>query len=118
MLPLQILGVDSKKAKEKALLRLDDVELENFSHHRPDKMSGGQRQRVAIARALVTNPSVVLADEPTANLDTKTSDLIISIMKKINKRDRTTFIFSTHDQRLLDQMGRLIKLEDGIVIEQ
>lgn len=118
MLPLQVLGMDLKTAKEKALLRLDDVELENFVHHRPDKMSGGQRQRVAIARALVANPSLVLADEPTANLDTKTSDLIISIMKKINKRDKTTFIFSTHDQRLLDQMGRLIKLEDGIVIEQ
>lgn len=113
MLPLQIMGVPSIKAKKAAFDRLSDVELEKYVHHRPDQMSGGQRQRVAIARALITKPLIVLADEPTANLDLKTANSIIEIMKKINKRDKTTFIFSTHDQRLLDQMNRLIKLEDG-----
>jgi putative ABC transport system ATP-binding protein len=113
MLPLQIQGVPSFKAKEEAYKRLCDVELEQFVNNRPDKMSGGQRQRVAIARALITNPSIILADEPTANLDFKTSNSIIEIMKKINQRDKTTFVFSTHDQRLLDQMNRLIQLEDG-----
>lgn len=117
MLPLQIKGISSSKAKKEAFKRLCDVELEQYVNNRPDKMSGGQRQRVAIARALITNPSIVLADEPTANLDFKTSSSIIKIMKKINKRDKTTFIFSTHDQRLLDQMDRLIQLEDGKIIE-
>ena len=117
MLPLQIKGASTSKAKEEAFKRLCDVELEQFVNNRPDKMSGGQRQRVAIARALITNPSIVLADEPTANLDFKTSNSIIEIMKKINKRDKTTFVFSTHDQRLLDQMNRLIQLEDGKITE-
>jgi putative ABC transport system ATP-binding protein len=117
MLPLQIKGTPTSKAKKEAFKRLCDVELEQFVNNRPDKMSGGQRQRVAIARALITNPSIVLADEPTANLDFKTSNSIIEIMKKINKRDKTTFVFSTHDQRLLDQMNRLIQLEDGKITE-
>ncbi len=117
MLPLQIKGASTSKAKKEAFKRLCDVELEQFVNNRPDKMSGGQRQRVAIARALITNPSIVLADEPTANLDFKTSNSIIEIMKKINKRDKTTFVFSTHDQRLLDQMNRLIQLEDGRITE-
>ena len=117
MLPLQIQGISASKAKKEAFKRLCDVELEQYVNNRPDKMSGGQRQRVAIARALITNPSIVLADEPTANLDFKTSSSIIDIMKKINKRDKTTFIFSTHDQRLLDQMDRLIQLEDGKIIK-
>ncbi|MCP3898770.1 MAG: ABC transporter ATP-binding protein [Desulfobacteraceae bacterium] len=117
MLPLQIQGVSASKAKKEAFKRLCDVELEQYVNNRPDKMSGGQRQRVAIARALITNPSIVLADEPTANLDFKTSSSIIEIMKKINKRDKTTFIFSTHDQRLLDHMDRLIQLEDGKIIK-
>ncbi len=117
MLPLQIKKISSSTARKKAMERLDQVGLADFAKNRPDKMSGGQRQRVAIARALVTEPDVVIADEPTANLDLETSLKIIDIMQKLNKKDNATFIFSTHDQRLLDRMNRLIKLEDGRLVE-
>jgi putative ABC transport system ATP-binding protein len=116
MLPLQIKGVSSSTARKKAFLRLSEVELSDFVRHRPDKMSGGQQQRVAIARALVADPSLVIADEPTANLDSDTSRKIIGLMRDLNKRGGTTFIFSTHDQRLLDQVDRLIRLEDGNIL--
>ena len=117
MLPLQIKGDSTGEVKKKALRRLGDVELSEFMHHRPDKMSGGQQQRVAIARALVTDPSLVVADEPTANLDSDTSRKIIGLMGDLNKREDTTFVFSTHDQRLLDHVQRLIRLEDGKIPE-
>jgi len=117
MLPLEIRGASFSKAKEKALWRLDEVGLSDFVSHRPDKMSGGQQQRVAIARALVTGPSLVIADEPTANLDTGTSKKIIGLMRNLNEKEKTTFIFSTHDQRLLDQVKRLIQLEDGKILD-
>lgn len=116
MLPLQIRGKSMLGVKEKALECLEDVALSDFINHRPDKLSGGQRQRVAIARALVTNPSLVIADEPTANLDSETSRRIIGLMRDLNEKERTTFIFSTHDQRLLDQVDRLIRLEDGRIL--
>jgi putative ABC transport system ATP-binding protein len=117
MLPLQINATSFRKAKKRALNRLAEVELTDFVSHRPDKMSGGQQQRVAIARALVTDPSLVIADEPTANLDSDTSHKIISIMGDLNRKEGTTFIFSTHDQRLLDKVGRLIHLEDGKILD-
>ncbi len=117
MLPLQIQGASSKEAKEKALYRLQEVGLTEFIHHRPAKMSGGQQQRVAIARALVNNPFLVIADEPTANLDSETARMIISIMRELNEKDQITFIFSTHDQRLLDRVKRLVRLEDGRIID-
>ena len=113
MLPLQINGTPFKRAKQRALSRLSEVGLSNFVAHLPDKLSGGQQQRVAIARALVTDPSLIIADEPTANLDSETSYKIISIMRDLNRKEGTTFLFSTHDQRLLDKVGRLIRLEDG-----
>ena len=103
-------------AQEKALKCLEDVALADFINHRPDKLSGGQRQRVAIARALVTNPSLVIADEPTANLDSETSRRIIGLMRDLNEKEKTTFIFSTHDKRLLDRVERLIRLEDGKIL--
>lgn len=115
MLPLQIRGEPRTLAKEKAQALLEEVELPQFGHHRPDKMSGGQRQRVAIARALVTEPELVIADEPTANLDSGTSHRIIELMRRLNDAKLTTFIFATHDQRLLDQVKRLIRLEDGMI---
>ncbi|MEW6669081.1 MAG: ABC transporter ATP-binding protein [Thermodesulfobacteriota bacterium] len=116
MLPLQIKGASSGQAKEKARHRLQEVGLAEFLHHRPAKLSGGQQQRVAIARALVNDPSLVIADEPTANLDSETARMIISIMRDLNDKDATTFIFSTHDQRLLDRVKRLVRLEDGRIV--
>jgi putative ABC transport system ATP-binding protein len=116
MLPLQIRGISSREAKEKALSRLQEVGLSEFIHHRPSRMSGGQQQRVAIARALVNDPSLVIADEPTANLDSETARMIISIMRDLNEKDAITFVFSTHDQRLLDRVKRLVRLEDGRII--
>jgi putative ABC transport system ATP-binding protein len=116
MLPLQIKGASSREAKEKAHHRLREMGLAEFIHHRPAKMSGGQQQRVAIARALVNDPSLVIADEPTANLDSETARMIISIMRDLNEKDAITFIFSTHDQRLLDRVKRLVRLEDGRIV--
>ena len=99
--------------RERARRALDEVGLAEFSHHRPDELSGGQRQRVAVARALVTDPVIVLADEPTANLDSATGDAIISLMLEINRRDGTTFIFSTHDAKVMGHAHRVVHLADG-----
>ena len=115
MLPLQIRGVSTGEVKKRSMQRLDQVGLADYVQHRPDKLSGGQHQRVAIARALVSNPSLVIADEPTANLDTQTAMKIMELMRELNKKEGATFIFSTHDQRILGQVDRLIQLEDGIV---
>lgn len=118
MLPLQIQGFSSTEAKKRAIDRLDQVGLSNFLKHRPDKLSGGQQQRVAIARALITNSSLVIADEPTGNLDTETAMKIVELMRDLNRKENTTFIFSTHDQRLLAKMDRLIRLEDGQILSE
>jgi putative ABC transport system ATP-binding protein len=117
MLPLQIKGTSSGEAKTRALGRLEAVGLADLVHNRPFKMSGGQQQRVAIARALVADPSLVIADEPTANLDSKTAHMILDLMRDLNEEERTTFIFSTHDQRLLDRVKRLVRMEDGRIME-
>jgi putative ABC transport system ATP-binding protein len=117
MLPLQIKGVSKKEAKAKAVKLLEEVGLADRMHHRPQKLSGGQQQRVAIARALVTDPLLVIADEPTANLDTKSANLIVNLMRKINETRGAAFVFSTHDDRLLDRVDRKIHLQDGTVLE-
>ena len=117
MLPLQIKGVASKTARQKARACIDLVGISDVARHRPDKMSGGQQQRVAIARALITEPALVIADEPTANLDKTTALKIVDLMRDLNGRMQTTFVFSTHDQRLLDQVGRLVRLEDGRITD-
>jgi putative ABC transport system ATP-binding protein len=116
MLPMQIRGATAAEAKKQALARLEEVGLSDLIHNRPAKMSGGQQQRVSIARALVNNPSVVIADEPTANLDSETARMIIDLMRELNEKDQVTFIFSTHDQRLLDKVRRLVRLEDGKIV--
>lgn len=117
MLPLQILGVGKAEAARRAEQLLGEVELSQRLHHRPQKMSGGQQQRVAVARALVTEPALVIADEPTANLDTHNANLIIDLMRRINQERGAAFLFSTHDDRLLDRVDRRIHLRDGEVIE-
>jgi putative ABC transport system ATP-binding protein len=96
---------------------LDEVGLAGFHRHRPDELSGGQRQRVAVARALVTDPAIVLADEPTANLDSVTGETIISLMLEINRANGTTFIFSTHDPKVMSRAHRIVRLADGLVVE-
>jgi len=92
---------------------LEVVGLTKYGRHRPNELSGGQRQRVAIARALAPRPKLVLADEPTANLDSKTGEGILRLMKAINDAEGTTFIFSTHDSRVMEMADRVVKLNDG-----
>ena len=117
MLPLQIRGEPPANVKEKAIQKLSDLGIAEYAAHRPDKLSGGQQQRVAIARSLIANPAVIIADEPTANLDTPTAIKIIEIMQKLNRETGNTFIFATHDQRLLERVDRQILLRDGLVAE-
>lgn len=116
MLPLQIRGVSESKARQGAFAILKELHIDALADHRPKKMSGGQQQRVAIARALVTNPSIVLADEPTANLDSDTGQHIISLMKELNAKKGTTFVFSTHDQNLVKSAHRVVKVKDGDIV--
>jgi len=106
-----------EQRKEYVDYLIEAVGLTDWRTHRPNELSGGQRQRVAIARALVTKPQLVLADEPTANLDSKTGNAIIELMKKINRELDTTFIFSTHDQSIVEIADHVIRLQDGLVIE-
>jgi len=110
---LQRKDVSPEERKKRVSYFLDIVGLSKFAEHRPNQLSGGQRQRVAIARALVILPSIVLADEPTANLDHKTGEEILYLMKQINRAFNTTFIFSTHDKRVISKADRLVRVEDG-----
>lgn len=96
---------------------VESVGLADWQAHKPNELSGGQRQRVAIARSLVNKPRIVMADEPTANLDSKTGEAIILLMKRISRELGTTFIFSTHDQRIVDDADHVIRLLDGQVVE-
>ncbi len=106
-------NLSAKERKAKAIAMLEEVELGEFLHRHPNELSGGQQQRVVIARALVKNPEIVLADEPTANLDSETGKMILAIMQKMNEKHKTTFIFATHDPLVMDYARRLIKLHDG-----
>jgi putative ABC transport system ATP-binding protein len=96
---------------------ISEVGLKDHLAHRPNELSGGQRQRVAIARAMVTKPQVVLADEPTANLDSVTGEQILELMKKVNRELNTTFIFSTHDYKVVDIADHVVRIKDGLVVE-
>jgi len=116
--PLVLMGKHSKKERrERAIEMLRNVGLAEYINRKPSEMSGGQQQRVAIARALVKEPKLVLADEPTANLDSKTGAEILEIMLKMNERLGTTFIFATHDKMVMDFAKRLINLHDGEIVE-
>lgn len=111
-------NISKKDRRERVLYFIEKVGLQDHLKHRPNELSGGQRQRVAIARALVTKPEIVLADEPTANLDSKTGQTIIDLMKAINQADQTTFLFSTHDHHIMDQARRVVKLQDGFISKE
>ena len=110
---LQIKELSPAKRRERVAKYLNIVGLSKYGGHRPNQLSGGQRQRVAIARALAAEPKIVLADEPTANLDHKTGSGILQLMKESNRFYKTTFIFSTHDRRVMDMADRLVQVEDG-----
>ncbi len=112
---LQRKALSKSERRERIDYFLDIVGLSKFADHRPNQLSGGQRQRVAIARALVIKPSIVLADEPTANLDLATGKDILQLMKQINHRLNTTFIFSTHDRHVMAMADRLVRVEDGSI---
>jgi putative ABC transport system ATP-binding protein len=105
----------SSERRERVMALLEQVGLHTHAKHRPNELSGGQRQRVAVARALVTRPKLVLADEPTANLDSQTGATIIDLMKELNQKEGTTFIFSTHDAKVMSHANAVVKLADGVI---
>ena len=111
--PLVLMGVSAKETKERTAKVLADVGLDGMEKRRPKEMSGGQQQRVAIARALVKKPALILADEPTANLDSKIGSEMLELMLELNRSEKTTFIFSTHDQMVMDYARRLVRIRDG-----
>jgi putative ABC transport system ATP-binding protein len=117
--PLLLMKKHSKaEVRKQAEKLIDEVGLRDYAKHRPAELSGGQRQRVAIARALVTKPDIVLADEPTANLDSVTGAQILDLMNEINRIEQTTFIFSTHDTNVLKYAREVIKIKDGNIVKE
>lgn len=116
-LPLILHDLPEAEKTKRVEQALTDVGLKDFFESKPDQLSGGQRQRVAIARALVTRPKLILADEPTANLDSVTTHKIIDLMLDLNRRHEVTFLLSTHDEKLMSRVGRIIRLQDGVVVD-
>jgi putative ABC transport system ATP-binding protein len=117
--PLLLMKKLSKSEINKRTEKLiDEVGIKEFIKHRPSELSGGQRQRVAIARALVTNPEIVLADEPTANLDSETGNIILELMKELNEKEKTTFVFSTHDPDVIKYASKVVRIKDGLIIDR
>lgn len=116
-LPLQLRGMEQKEIQERVRWALTQVGLEQHLDRFPKQLSGGQQQRVSIARAIAGRPQLILADEPTANLDSKTAQEIIELFQKLNRDFRLTFVFSTHDQRLIDQVKTVLYIKDGQIIE-
>ncbi len=110
---LNLQGVDESERHDRVMVILKEVGLEGLEKRRPDEMSGGQQQRVAIARAIVTQPAIILADEPTANVDSRTAESLLDLMQALNQEKGITFLFSTHDQHVMDRARRLIRLLDG-----
>ena len=110
---LALQGVPEKERREIVMTVLKDVGLEGLEDRRPDQLSGGQQQRVAIARAIASNPTVVLADEPTANVDSETAESLLNLMENLNQKRGVTFVFSTHDHRVMERAKRIVQLVDG-----
>ncbi len=116
-IPLLLLDTKADENKDRVVGILEEVGLAEYLHRKPNEMSGGQQQRVAIARALVKRPTLVLADEPTANLDSTTAREILELMQELNRKFHTTFVFSTHDQLVMDYAERIISLRDGMIVD-
>ncbi len=112
-----IQGVEKQERHRRVIEILKEVGLEGYEDRFPPKLSGGQQQRVAIARAMVSNPSIILADEPTANLDSKTGSELLDMMKRLNEEKGMTFLFSTHDKMIMDRAKRVITLRDGEIVD-
>jgi len=110
---MNLQGVSEAECRERVMQTLKAVGLEGLEGRRPDEMSGGQQQRVAIARAIVTSPAIVLADEPTANVDSHTAESLLDLMQQLNREQGITFLFSTHDQHVMDRARRTIRVHDG-----
>jgi putative ABC transport system ATP-binding protein len=116
-MPLLLNGTKPAERKARVNEMLEAVGLAERAHHRPDQLSGGQQQRVAVARALSIRPTVILADEPTANLDTENGKQVMDIMAKLNQETGTTFVFATHDPRVIKYAKRVVTLRDGLIVE-
>lgn len=114
-MPLLLNSKTPAERKHRVMELLEAVDMTDRARHRPDQLSGGQQQRVAVARALSTNPKMILADEPTANLDTENGEQIMEIMKKLNQETGTTFVFATHDPRVIKYARRVVTLQDGLI---
>jgi len=115
---MMLLGIPDSERIRRATAIMEELGIAELAHKLPNKMSGGQQQRVAVARAIVTNPSVVLADEPTANLDSTTAHGLIELMERMNKEKNITFIFSSHDQQVLEHARRILVLKDGTLVNE
>ena len=116
-MPLLLNGVKAPERRKRVDELLEAVGLSDHAHHRPDQLSGGQQQRVAVARALSIHPSLVLADEPTANLDTENGRQVMEIMQRLNSETGVTFVFATHDPRVIKYAKRVVTLRDGLIVE-
>ncbi|MFZ5879204.1 MAG: ABC transporter ATP-binding protein [Chloroflexota bacterium] len=114
-MPLLLNGKNAAQRKQRVMELLDAVGMADRARNRPDQLSGGQQQRVAVARALSTDPKMILADEPTANLDTENGEQVMGIMKKLNQETGATFIFATHDPRVIGYATRVVTLKDGVI---
>jgi putative ABC transport system ATP-binding protein len=116
-MPLLLNGHSPKERRDRVMELLNAVDLTDRANNRPDQLSGGQQQRIAIARALAPKPALILADEPTANLDTENGRQVMEIMKKLNQETGETFVFATHDPRVINYASRVVTLEDGVIVK-
>ena len=110
-------GISEQERQQRVTKIMQEVGLEGLGNRRPAQLSGGQQQRVAVARAMVSQPSLILADEPTANLDSKTGAALLDMMKELNEKENMTFVFSTHDPMIMERAKRIIRLVDGKVVD-
>jgi putative ABC transport system ATP-binding protein len=114
---MMLKGIPEKVRRQKALAVMHELDIAELAKKRPNQMSGGQQQRVAVARAIVNDPLIVLADEPTANIDSKTGENLLNLMLRMNKEKNITFIFSSHDKQVMEFSRRLITLKDGLIVD-